>query len=251
MKSILAFLCVLSTLVLSGQSEPTQFTTQKRLTLSFGISNTSIKDKRIGNSAFNAWSPKYGISYTRIKTKSRSHIQFQFTSIRPDRHKLLSMTSIRPDVNFAYERKVKEGFWIGGFSKHHTILNFPSNPKSMFVNNPISYNIMQAFGPRITYTMQESIGNNRLDITTSAQSALLAYAIQPAFGHPYPEVYLDEKYFSPTRDGMTGPLLRSGKILTLNKFRSLKVEFGFHYYINQSWKVGIDYQMDLLCESDQ
>jgi len=167
----------------------------------------------------------------------------QFSKINSSDGGLLSLMTIRPEIYYSYERKVKDGIWLGGFFDNNTLLNFPTNTSSVFNSNPISYTIAQSIGPRVSYL--KSLDNNKINLRTSAQVSLLSYVVQPAFGHPYPSQFLEEGKFNPTREGMAWPLTKSGKIATVNKFNSFRVELGFFYHINNSLKIGVDYNLNI------
>ncbi|MBP6569605.1 MAG: hypothetical protein KA270_20685, partial [Saprospiraceae bacterium] len=72
------------------------------------------------------------------------------------------------------------------------------------------------------------------------------YLIQPIYGHPYPGKYLEEGTFDPTRAGMTIPMLKSGKVVSISRYKGLRVELGIFYYASDRFKIGASYQGELM-----
>lgn len=216
-------------------------------TLQFGLSFSETLDHRVGAKSFKRLAPKYGLEYTKIRPKSHSVFQAQFYRMKSNSDQdILGLLSIRPVINYAYRRKVKDDFWIGGFYESNTMLNFPIDRLKLYTNNTISYNIAQSFGPSIVYRRNLSGTNNTgAAFFGSVQSSLFSYLIQPAFAHPYPEKYLDESVFSPTRSGMAGPIVRSGKLVSVGRYRSLRIELGVHFFVSNKVKIGINYINDI------
>jgi len=247
MQKILIFSMFFSfTQSVNGQDEFTNLD-RKELTVRIGFSRTSIKDDRMGARPFRAWSRKYDLAYTKINDQRISEIRFQFSRIASNENGLLGLLSIRPNVNYAYQRRMADGFWVGGFWESNTLLNFPKTRSSLFVNNPINYIISNAIGPRITYLRHwHDEGEQRFELRTSAQSSLFSYLIQPAWGHPYPTQYLEEGVFNPRREGMTGPLVRSGIVTTPKRNRGFRIELGFYFFVNNNIRVGIDFQSEVM-----
>ena len=222
------------------------FTNRKEITIRIGWSQTSISDARLSALAQKAWSPKYGLSYRKINTKRISQIDFDFTYANNAGSKLLSVSSIIPNVNYSYLRKTSNGIWLGGFIDHTTLLNLPRTRTSLFNNNPINYMLSAAIGPAIAYTRSETLKSNQINFTANAQLPVLAYVIQPEYGHPYPRKYLEQNTFSPTREGFAGPLLKSGRLVTINKYRSLNISFSVQYMVNDKFGLSLNLNSQLL-----
>jgi hypothetical protein len=221
-------------------------------TVRIGLSHTHIQDHRMSAVAQHAWSPKYEVGYRQTSEKRISQIRMQFTSINSNSGSLLSLRSIKPAIYYSYERQVQTGIWVGGFIDHSTLLNFPSTRTALYNNNPIAYHIGQSIGPRLTYSSPISAPKGGdIGYSVSGQAALLSYMIQPAYGHPYPERYLQAYTFSPTRAGMAGPLLRSGKVRTINAVRSFRLEMGVFFYLSDKVMFSIDYNADVLYANTQ
>lgn len=219
---------------------------QKELTLRIGVTKNTVRDARIGVLPFSSWSPKYDISYTKINDKRISEIRFQFAYMKSGGNGFLGLTSIRPNVNYSYQRKISTGVWIGGFLESNTLLNFPNTKSGLFNNNPINYTISESIGPRITHIKDWKMEDSRkFQIRTSAQTSMLSYLIQPAWGHPYPSQFLKQGTFNPERNGMAWPIAKSGKVTSINKHRTLRVELGFYLFLSDKFKVGIDLQAEV------
>jgi len=83
-------------------------------------------------------------------------------------------------------------------------------------------------------------------VTASSKVALLNYLIRPAYGaHPYPEHFLQEPYFNPTRRGMGASVVKSGKVKTINKYQSIQLTLGFTYFLSNNLSAKVLYAFDL------
>jgi hypothetical protein len=153
--------------------------------------------------------------------------------------KIFNIHSINSNVHFAYQRKVADGTWLGGYINTLSLINFPKNPgQSFFVNNPVNYTISNSIGPSLSYSRGFDYNFN---VASTIQTAALSYVIQPIYGHPYPEKFMEESVFNPTKGKMVGPLLRSGKFLTFKKFRHMNIQMSLFYVFNNNFKAGVDY----------
>ncbi len=241
MKSNLLMLLLLFCFNSISAQDVRDFNTNNTLSIGFGISAGNIKDTRLSNKFITAVNPKYSISYRQANDKRISQVKLDFVHYKDKRNSLANFNAIKSNVYYSYEQKIGDGFYFGGFFDHSTLLNFPSDEKKFFVNNSISYTLLQSLGPKISYVNTF----DRFVFTSSAQTALLSYTVQPIYGHPYPEQFLDERVFNPTLEGLARPLVRSGKLLTWNKFRSMRIDLGFSYFITPALAVGLDYSADL------
>lgn len=235
-------LSIAITLVFVGTLIGQENSIRNEITIKVGFSRTAIKDARISALTQKTWSPKYGMSYRKANAKRISQLDFEFTNVNSKNGTLLNLSSIIPKVNYSYKRKVDNGLWVGGFIDHITLLNFPKTRTSLFNNNTISYLMTASIGPSISYDKSDLFGVDKLNFRTDAQAPLLSYVIQPEFGHPYPRKYLEQDTFSPTRDGLAGPLLKSGRLVTINKFRSLNISFSFQYLVSD--KIGFSLNLN-------
>jgi hypothetical protein len=221
----------------------------KEIGLRIGISKTKVQDNRLSAKSFSNWSPKYGLVFGTRKENSWSQNQLDFTYVKGHKKDpYFTLNSMIISHTYSYQRKVGEGFWIGGFTNHKTILNFPRSLfSSMFTNNTISYTIVQSIGPKLSYA--HTLTNQKdkpIAIQTSVETPILAYLIQPIYGHPYPGKYLEEGTFDPTRAGMTIPMLKSGKFVSISRYKGLRIELGVFYYASDRFKIGASYQGELM-----
>lgn len=245
MKHLIIFICVaISTSCIYGQ----EVTNERELTISVGLSFNSMNDDNLSAVTQRGVSPKYAIGYRSGNNKRISHVQVQFSSFRSRNGSLVGMNILRPQIFYSYEKKIKEGIWFGGFIDHNTVLNFVSTTSASFNNNSINYFIAQSIGPRVSYikSFLPSVDGHKFQFRSSAQASLLAYVIQPEFAHPYPTQFLKEDVFTPTREGMAWSLVKSGKLATMNQYRSFRVEFGLFYQLNNNMRIGIDYNLAVL-----
>lgn len=213
----------------------------KDITLKFGLSKAQLKDDRLSGKVHHSWAPKFSISHIEVKENSRNHFQVDFVSMKFSKSdKLFNINSINSNVHFAYQRKVTDGTWLGGYINTLTLINFPKSPgQTFFVNNPVNYTLSSSIGPSFTYS--QGFENNNFNVTSTVQTAALSYVIQPIYGHPYPEKYMEEGVFSPTKGNMVGPLMRSGKFLSFKKFRHMNIQMSLFYVFNNNFKAGVDY----------
>jgi hypothetical protein len=210
------------------------------LTLKIGLSKAQLQDSRLSGKTHQSWSPKYSISHIEVKENSRNHFQVDFVSMKFGKSgQPFGIRSIHSNVHFAYQRKIADGTWFGGYINTLTLINFPKNPgQTFFVNNPVSYTLSKSIGPSVTYSPGF---DNHLNMASTVQAAALSYVVQPIYGHPYPEKYMEEGVFSPTQKNMVGPLIRSGKFLSFKKFRHMNIQLSVFYAFDNNFKMGIDY----------
>ncbi len=243
MKYILSttFIILITCLAISQEG-----TNRNELKVTIGLSHTTITDARISALPQKAWSPKYGMSYRKMNDKRISQIDIDFTYASNSSGSLLSLNSIMPKANYSYLRKTPNGVWLGGFIDHTTLLNLPKSRTGLFNNNPISYMLSASLGPMVSYEKSGILNNERISLRANAQLPILAYVIQPEHGHPYPKQYLEEDTFTPMRGGLTGPLLKSGRVVTINKYRSLNVSFSLQYALNDKVELSLNFNSQLL-----
>ncbi len=223
-------------------------TNRKELTIGIGISKVSILDNRYSAKTFSFIQPSYHIGYKWQNNDTRQSIVLDFKmNQKYDKTKILDLSFIMPTMGYSLQKRSGD-LWIGGSIKSATILNFPRSKTGHFNNSPISYTFANSIGPKISYTYTPE--DSRFSIDTDVETAFLGYVIRPAYGHPYPSRFLDSGRFTPTREGMTGPLLGSGKIMTLGKFNSIKLVLGLSYMVNDNIKFGLNMTVDHISVSD-
>lgn len=231
-------------------SQETSRTSFREIGFKVGIAHLSIQDDRFSAISKSGWTPSYEINFKKIKTHSKQEWSFGFSMANQlGNDPLLNAKVIRPNITYSYERKFKQ-LWIGGFLNSSTILQFPRTNTSHFENNPISYTISQSIGPR--FSLNQNFGtHDQWSLDGAAQISLLNYVIRPAYGHPYPEKYLQAGRFHPTRSNMTAPLIKSGKIHSIDKFQSFKIVLGISYIVSDRMKVSVNYRIDHLNTTDR
>jgi hypothetical protein len=229
-----------------GQNDAAFIPYGKEIGLRLGISKTKINDQRLSAKSFSNWSPKYGMVFGSRKENSWSHHHLDFTYVKGHKKDpYFTLNSMIISHRYSYQRKAGNQLWIGGFTNHNTTLNFPKSVySSMFTNNAISYTIVQSIGPKLSYT--NTIKDEDIEVQTSIETPILAYLIQPIYGHPYPSRYLEEGTFDPTRAGMAIPMLKSGKFVSFSRYRGLRIELGLYYYASDRFKIGASYQGELM-----
>ena len=241
LKSVLVFTFVLLiVLPLAAQNDNKL---HREFGIKFGTSFTAYNETRYSAITKNYKQPKIGLVYAKWNDKKREEFYASYTSTfsNPNPQNLWYKI-IHPEVVYSYQRKVANT-WIGGYYHSSTLLNFPKNDKKLFGNNPISYTIANGLGIAINHA--ESLlenDNRRLDIYGGAKMALLNYVIRPSYGHPYPEDYLQEDVFKPTRAGMGKSVAKSGKFRTVDKYQSMKLVMGLNFYHKDHLKIGVQYE---------
>lgn len=242
-KLTIAFLLIIFTCTVYGQEN---INSQRRsITIKAGLSFNGIKDNRISALKYNSMTPTYGIAFTKWTNTTRQEFDLAFTMhSKVDRSRLLSLKFMRPYFTYSLQKKVNN-IWIGGFFNHNTLLTYPSSRTGHFGNNPISYTLANSIGPKISWSNGFDLNNDRkLNITSSLETAVLSYVVRPAFGHPYPDQFLESGDFTPTRKGMAGALVKSGKLMTINKFQSIRLVIGLSYLLSDHVGIGLNLNLD-------
>ncbi len=219
---------------------------RRQISVGAGMSLSSIKDQRLSAKTQKQWSPIYEINYLKETEHDRQEVNFEFSLFfRAKSDDLFGYSFIRPNVSYSYQRNIARHHWMGVFISTNTLLSFPKTSSGIYNNNPISYTIASSIGPKYSWGTELSTPNGKpLNVTASAEAALLSYVIRPAYAHPYPTQYLKEGVFSPTQRGMAGPLIRSGRLQTISAHQSFKVKFGISYFLTNGISVAVHYQMD-------
>ncbi len=214
------------------------------ISLDYGIGLTKVKENRYYNGSRHTRLHNFGMAYTIQKERARTTIEMSFATNFDRGSKLTWYQIIKPDFTLNHQRKVGE-HWVGAYMQTATILNFPVTRVGSFGNNPLSYTIAQNLG--VSYRKNFDlplIEDTSWQGYVDARSSLLNYVIRPAYGHPYPEHFLDEKHFTPTRRGIGTSIAKSGKIRTVDKYQSIHVVLGIRYFINDNMAFGLRYKFD-------
>jgi len=221
--------------------------TQKEIGVQFGLSINSIKEERFSAITKKYVQPKFGLVYRKQNDKKRQELLLSFTSsLSRDQPKYLWYKIINPEVSYTYQRKVAD-FWVGGYYQSSTFLNWAQNDQNSFGNNSIAYTISNNLGIAVDRSLEiSSKGKHKFDSDMGVRSTLLSHVIRPHYGHPYPEHFLQEDVFNPTRAGMGKSVAKSGKLRTVNKFWGMNLKLGFNYIYNDKWKMGVQYGFNML-----
>lgn len=237
--SILVFISVLFISIASHGQDVNLINRHKNeLSLKAGFSRLSIKDKRISGARRNYWAPKFEIGFQQVREHYRQNIVMSYIhkgAVNKD--ELLDLRIFFPSLSYSYERRIGNN-WIGGAYSTSVLLAFPSSNSNIFNNNPVSYTMIHSLGPRFSKVNHYG---DKWSLEASAQVGLINYVVRPAYGHPYPDQFLETGTFTPTRKGMAGPLVRSGKLLSVNKHQSFNIKFGISYFVNDHFKMDLDF----------
>lgn len=194
-----------------------------------GYAFANVQESRFSKLTKQIRSPKFGMNYSKENTTTKQVLAVHYTGLgAAQSSKGLLYNLIRPEVNYAYLRKYKMN-WVGGFFNSTTLLNMPKSSLVGFGNNPISYTIAQSLGIRLERDHDISIKGKDVQVSGSSQFSLLSHLIRPAYGHPYPEDFLNEDAFSPTQAGLASSLIKSGKIVSVNKYMSFQISLSISY----------------------
>lgn len=234
-----------------GISQETNIGVQREITVGVGMSLVGIKDNRVSALKYRAWTPSYMIGFKKRDARTKQEFLLSFSMDgKNDTDRLLNLRFIKPSFSYSFEKKVND-FWVGGVFNHNTLLTFPSSNTGHFNNNPISYTIANSFGPKISWLKGIQVeGADRYLIESSVETSLLNYVIRPSYAHPYPEKFLRSGTFTPTKEGMALPLLRSGKVFSVGKYQTFKVVLGLSYFISDRIKVGMNFNFDYARTAD-
>lgn len=239
----LTFLFIITSFNLKGQN--TEPSVKREISLGIGMSIVGINDNRYSALTYRSLVPTYQLGYKKTTPSTRQEYRLGFTAhSRTNKDRLLSLRFMRPSFSYSLEKKVGDS-WIGGYINHNTLLTYPSSNTGHFNNSPLSYTIANSIGPKISWSKGLNVNNaERFMIDASAETALINYVIRPAYGHPYPSKFLESGTFTPTREGMTGPFLKSGKFMTIDKFQSFRIVLGLSYFVNNNITVGVNFQFE-------
>ena len=243
----ISFLIV--TNLISGISQDQGNIKTREIGFSIGSSTIQSRDTRISAITKKFRAPTFGFHSRTIKNDFKHEFVFNYTfKSKFDRTQLLDFISHRPDFYYSLQRKTDFG-WIGGHINLSTLLTFPISSTGHFSNSPISYTMAATLGPSVSF--DRNLGDSdRWSIAGDAHVGLINYVIRPAFGHPYPERFLQPEVFTPTREGMAPKLLTSGKLETINKYQSVKIRFGVYYLVDSRVKLGVVGSVDYVNSKD-
>jgi len=172
-----------------------------------GWALSQTQDKRLSNQYKHFSNPVYQLSFGN-RTATRRYdtvLSFQYDNTSTT-SRSMGVRQIQPEV-FSRLQWYNSGFWIGPTFESSTLLLSPKGKG--FSNSPISYTISNGLG--IAVNRQWTSDDAKLSFDTGIESSLVSYIIRPAFGHPYPEGFLEDGTFHPTRAGMGRTIARSGK----------------------------------------
>ncbi|MEZ4910814.1 MAG: hypothetical protein R2774_08120 [Saprospiraceae bacterium] len=239
LKVVVLILCI-STIDTFAQSEHQSIYTE--YTAAIGFSGINIKDQRFSAIAKQAFAPVFGGEIVKSRHQSIASHRFYFTSSKTAKSDgWLLIKNLRPYYQFTYNWKIDEMNFFGFNIENLTLLNTPVSRKGIYTNNPISYLTSLSVGPSFFYRNNMKSGDNsHLYFVTSIQAALLGYVIHPAYGHPYPKSYLKPGTFHPERKNMTSSVLKSGNIVTINRYNSINISFGLQWFISDKYGVGVN-----------
>ena len=211
----------------------------KTITLGLGKSFHQIKDERLSMRTHSKDGIKFLLGFRSESERTRQDVAIAaYLNFKATRESFFDLNFIRPQFQYALEKKVGN-HWIGGQFSHETFLLVPKTRTGHFSNNPISYTMINSLSPRITFDYGNVLLGRSFDLETSFSAPLLSYVVRPAYGHPYPEGFLKEGVFTPTREGMGARLITSGQLLSLDKYIGLQLVTRFTYYLNDSFQMGV------------
>lgn len=217
---------------------------QRELGISIGVRQWKIHEQRFSSRIKNTALLHLGIHHERRTDASRFYVSSQFGfNMSPSSGVGVRYAIINPDINMTYQRRAAN-IWLGPTLTHHMIVNLPSNTAQAFNNNPVSYTGVTGLGIAGNYDL--FLADDKIRLNTGVQTNLISHVIRPAYAHPYPEDFLREEVFDPTRAGIAKSVVRSGKIRSFKGLQSIRVSFGFSYLISDQFKVGITYQGTML-----
>lgn len=219
--------------------------------ISLGLLSSSSQvrlwDSRLSNAAKLQNPCTYTIQFGKQKRRYEELLQFSYTtSGRQTSSGLLSYHIIHPQVKYTYLRRVANFRW-GGFFHSSTLLNNPRSTTGMFGNNPIAYSISHGIGLSAGFvTRLWEKRDTRFMMRADLQYALLAHIIRPAYGHPYPEAFLQEDNFDPTRKGMLRTLPKSGTWESLDRYQYLfaKLQLQYHFRFHWTLVAGVEWEQE-------
>jgi len=221
--------------------------TQKEIGLQFGMSFNSMNEQRFSAITKKYLQPKMGLVYRKQNDKKREELILSFTTtLRPDQPQYMWYKIINTEVNYTYQQRVNDT-WVGGFYQSSALLNWATDGRNSFGNNPIAYTISNNLGVAVDRSEEIfSKGKHKFSLDGGVRTTLLSHVIRPHYAHPYPEHFLQEDVFNPNQVGMGKSVAKSGKFRTIDKFLGLNLRLGINYIHNDRWKMGVQYGFNIL-----
>ena len=217
---------------------------QREIGITLGVSKWNIQEHRFSRRVKPTSIASYGL-FTKSQSE-QSRFDFSATfglNMKPQSGTAIRYGLINPQMDFTYQRRVGN-IWLGPFLSSETLINIPFNTSQSFNNNPVSYTGVTSLGIAGDYNI--GLVDDRITVNTGAQAALISHLIRPAYAHPYPEGFLDEEVFDPTREGIAKAIAKSGKIRSIKNVQSFRIRFGISYMLGDKFKIGLQYESQLL-----
>ena len=211
-----------------------------------GYSFASVHEERFSSVSKNVIMPSATLFFSKqgLESKHEWALSYRGTA-KSAGGSLLNFKVFHPEFQYSYLRKIGNQ-WIGAFINSSNLIVIPDSPLGGFSNNPVSYTLANSFGLKVE--KNHALFNNekhRLELQSSMQMALLSHVVRPAYAHPYPEDFLKESTFNPTREGMPSSVMSSGKIRSIKDYQSFTVKLGLGYYFNNNFKMNLSYTAQL------
>lgn len=197
--------------------------------------------------------------YGQLGYEWNNKIKFQNIRLNFQTSGLNNSTSYRSDtrayggkISYSYLRRIGSakqlGFRLGG------IVDIWGNArvKQQRKNNPVSYDAGASLTLATHFSKHVSVSKSILQLDYSLAVPVLTYLIRPAYGVPYPKNYLEDGVYNPKDEGIAGPFLKSGSLVTFNDFfrvqsnvtitypiksrNALRLGYGWDFYSIQSLK---------------
>jgi len=213
----------------------------KEIGFSIGWSSSSIRDVRLSNQNKDLFNPVFGIHFNQVKTNTRSNFNMAFKMDKTSRNDSgMGLQVILPEVRYNFQFK-SANTWIGPSFHSSSLLVWPRS--NDFGNNPIAYTLSKNLGVAVDRSWASENQDMRID--AGIETSILSYVVRPAFGHPYPEAYLEEGTFHPTRAGIGRAMIKSGKLRTPRSFQNFQIKLGFRYNITEQISISTNYNMHI------
>ncbi|MBC3787169.1 hypothetical protein [Spirosoma utsteinense] len=111
-------------------------------------------------------------------------------------------------------------------------------------NNPVSYDAGTAISIGTQANHSFSGRFSRLAASFQLSVPVVAYVIRPAYGVPYPEAFLQDGVFNHQDQGLTGPLVSSGRVRSTGDFFRLQTTTSLTYSFSNTKTIRLSYDWE-------
>jgi len=213
--NLLCLLCLCISLASSAQKN-------NRLLIEAGMSLQKVLEKRFTADAQYESNFHSNFHYEFGKKANINRITLGLAANTPNKQNSTDIIQVLGEFKYTHLRPLKQSHYLGFFVDNGNAFSIPITAWSG--NNSLSYSLWASVGLASYWEKNISINNRQIIASFDAAIPLLGYVVRPAYGHPYAENFLEDGTFNFDRIGMGKYILTSGKIRSLNSFRTINTK---------------------------